>query len=111
MLWNKQTFLLATLALLMPTVAVANDIDVRAGDVRVNTYEDGSIYVESGQTKVEVPAYSSTEERWHPFGWVRLPWGLRCRSSNNSIYQRTTQTTESYNGVVRSRSFSSQSCE
>jgi hypothetical protein len=110
MLWNKLTFLLATLALLFPSVAIANEIDVRTGNVRVSTYQNGGVYVQSGKTKVEVPAYSTPQRRWNSLGWLRLPWGVSCRSSHNSVYQRTTQTSESHNGVVHRSSVSTQNC-
>lgn len=59
MLLRKIVLTIVTLALFMPTIAQANDIEVEAGNVRVITREDGAIKVDSGGTSVRVPATGS----------------------------------------------------
>lgn len=59
MLISKLT--LFTLALLFPftAAAMASDIDVKAGNVRVNTSVAGDIYIQSGPARVNVESSSS----------------------------------------------------
>lgn len=96
---------LATLLILLPTTAMANDIKVKAGNVEVNTYQDGSVYVNTGRTtaRVEPRRFS---RYWNPFRYWRLPWQSNCRHSS---YQSTTQSTSSGGKVIQSR-VSSHSC-
>ncbi len=52
---RKLTFMLATLVLLLPTVASANEIDVRSGKVRIIKTNSGQIYVETDRNSVNLP--------------------------------------------------------
>ncbi|MBE9171023.1 hypothetical protein IQ238_27070 [Pleurocapsales cyanobacterium LEGE 06147] len=106
---KQLTVLLATLAFLLPVAAIAKEIDVQTGNVRVSTYRDGSISVNSGQTQVELPPHNRSTWRWRPFRSFRTPWSVSCRNSNNSTYQKTTQTTQSGQRVVH-HSVSTHSC-
>ena len=104
---SKLTLLLATLAFMLPTVAIGSDIDVKTNNVRASTYSDGSVYVRTGNTRVHLPPRRSSV-RWYPWRFWRLPWRSNCQ---NSVYQRTTQTTQSGGKVVSSStSTSSHSC-
>ncbi len=96
---------LAALLILLPTTAMASEIEVKAGNVEVNTYRDGSVYVNTGRTiaRVEPRRFS---RYWNPFRYWRLPWQSSCR---NSSYQSTTQLTSSGGRVVQSK-VSSHSC-
>lgn len=106
---KQLTVLLATLAFLLPTTAIANEIDVQTGNVRVSTYRDGSISVNTGQSRVEVPPPNRSTWRWNRLRSLRTPWSASCRNSNNSTYQKTTQTTRSGQRVVH-HSVSTHSC-
>jgi hypothetical protein len=106
---KQLTVLLATLALLLPSAAIAKEIDVQTGNVRVSTYRDGSISVNSGHSSVEVPPPNRSRSRWNPLRSLRTPWSTSCRHSNNSTYQKTTQTTQSGQRVVH-HSVSTHSC-
>lgn len=106
---KQLTVLLATLAFLLPATAIAKEIDVQTGNVRVSTYRDGSISVNSGQNRVEVPSPNHSRSRWNPLRSFRTPWSVSCRNSNNSTYQKTTQTTQSGQRVIH-HSVSTHSC-
>jgi hypothetical protein len=106
---KQLTVLLATLALLLPAPAIAKEIDVQAGNVRVSTYRDGSISVNSGQSRVQVPPSNRSTWRWNRLRSFRTPWSVSCRNSGNSSYQKTTQTTQSGQRVVH-QSVSTHSC-
>ena len=104
---SKLTILLATLAFLLPTVAIGSDIDVKTNNVRASTHPDGSVYVQTGNTSVQLPRRRPSV-RWYPWRFWRLPWSRNCQ---NSVYQKTTQTTHSGGRVVSSStSTSSHSC-
>lgn len=101
---RKLIFLLAISAFLLPTIAKANEIEVRAGSVRVNTSRDGGIYVNSGRTNIIVPSIRSNPVN-------RLPNRNRYQSINCSRYrnsgyqqysQQSTQIYDSGRTVVQS---------
>ncbi|MGK7953361.1 MAG: hypothetical protein AB4368_32395 [Xenococcaceae cyanobacterium] len=107
MKFSRLTFLLAILAFLLPVSANGNGVDVQTGNVRVSTERDGSAYVRTGNTSLEVsPQHSSRP--WYSWQNWRLPWSRSCHSQ---VYQRTTQTTRSGERVIHSTtSTSSNNC-
>ncbi len=96
---------LFALMVLIPTTAMAGETRVKAGNVEVSTYRDGSVYVDTGRTTTQLPHHHSSKF-WNPFRYWRLPWQSKCR---NSSYQRTTQVTRSGSRVVQSN-VSTHSC-
>jgi hypothetical protein len=42
----------------LPTAAIANDVDVQVGNIRVNTGSDGEVYVESGRSNIDLDSSS-----------------------------------------------------
>jgi hypothetical protein len=100
------TLVLAGLLLFSPTTVLSREIDVRAGNVRASTRRDGSIYVNSGNTKVEVPARHSLS-RWYPWEFLRFPWRTNCQTISNRSHQRNTQVTNSGHSVVESSVYTS----
>ncbi len=105
---KKLIFLLITLAFLLPTTVNASDIDVKAGNVRVRTEQDGPISVNTGRNRVEVDKYNNRPVPWwQPWNyWNRHRSNRNCRSST---YQRSTQTTRT-NGHVQRSSISTNTC-
>ncbi len=104
---SKLTWLLAILAFLVPVSATGSGIDVQTGNVRASTNQDGSVYVRTGSTSVQVPP-RPTYNRWSFWRFWQQPWNRSCR---NEVYQKTTQTTRSGGRVVHSStSTSSHSC-
>lgn len=104
---SKLTFLLAVLAFLLPVPAMGNGVEVQTGNVRVSTNQDGSTYVRTGNTSIQVPP-SRSSQRWYSWQNWRLPWSRSCQ---NKVYQRTTQTTQSGGRVIHSStSTSSHNC-
>lgn len=107
MKFSKLTFLLAILALLLPVSVNANGVNVQTGNVRVSTDRDGSAYVRTGDTSIQVSPNRSSRP-WYSWQNWRLPWS---RSCHNQVYQRTTQTTQSGGRVIHSTtSTSSHNC-
>lgn len=107
MKFSQLTFLLATLAFLLPVPANANGVSVQTGNVRVSTERDGSAYVRTGNTSVQVSPHRSSQ-RWYSWQNWQFPWSRNCQ---NKAYQRTTQTTQSGGRVIHSStSTSSHNC-
>lgn len=108
MKFSKLTFLLAILALMLPFPATANSVNVQTDNVRVGTNKDGSTYVHTRDSSVQVPARSNSSNRWYYWQNWRFPWSRGCQ---NQVYQRTTQTTQSGGRVIHSStSNSSHNC-
>jgi hypothetical protein len=63
MIKRRLTLMAIALLFSLPTAAIANDINVRVGNVRVNTGSDGEVYVESGRTRVNLDSSSSDRYR------------------------------------------------
>ena len=109
MKFNKLTFLLVILALLLPVAAIGNNINVRTNNVRASTSRNGSVYVQTGNTGVQLPSRRSSFS-WYPWQFWRHSW-LRRSNCQNRVYQRNTQTMQSGGRVVSSNiSTSSTNC-
>ena len=107
---KKLILLLVTLAFyfLATTNANAGDIDVKAGNVRVRTEQNGNISVDTGRNEIEVNQRRRNSSPWWRswYYWDRQP---RSRNCNNSTYQRSTQTTR-VNGRGTTHSISTSTC-
>jgi hypothetical protein len=98
-------FLSMTIALYLPAIgiaaspwatAIARDIDVQAGDVRITTERDGD-------------KYFYTRRRWrrYPYSrsysdWNRYRRSINCSGRGSVVRQETTQTNRSGSTVTRS---------
>ncbi len=99
---KKLTLVLATLAFLLPTVANANEIDVRAGNVRIIKDSYGDIYVDTGATTINVP-----NERSPALDYQRRNYYRRTRSScyRGRVYsQQSTQVSRNGGTFVQQSS-------
>lgn len=84
--------------------AWAGDARVRTSNVEAVTRSDGSVYVNSGGTTVQVP---SRRRYWTPWRYWRLPWqnnvsnkhSYKCRHSS---HQSTSRITSSGSQIVQS---------
>ena len=107
-----------TIGIVLPSTVIATNDAVWAGEVKVNTpnieaitRSDGSVYLNSGGTTVQVP---SRRRYWTPWRSWRLPWQSysSTRSSPNcrhSSYQSTSHVTASGSKITQS-SVSSNLC-
>ncbi len=103
---KKLIFLLVILAFSFPTIAIAGDIDVNTGNVRVRTQQNGSISVNTGRNHIEVDqSRRNNNFWWKPWYY----WNRSRRNCNSSTYQRSTQTT-TVNGRTRTYSNSTTTC-
>lgn len=78
----------------LPLAAIAGNVDARSGDVRVSIRDDGSIYANTGETRVYVPS----DRRSSPSGY----WSCR-QGRGRWSYQRSTQRQITRNSVARTR--------
>jgi hypothetical protein len=102
---KRLTLMLAGFLLFLPAPVLSREIEVQAGSVRASTSRDGSIYVNTGNTNVEVPAYNSSS-RWYPTRFLRFPWRTTCQNRNSS-YHRNTQVSKSGQSVTESSVYTS----
>ena len=109
---------LVAAGLILPSTAVAfgnsalAEVKVKTNNVEAITRSDGSIYVDTGGTTLNVPQ-RDPRRYWNPFRYWSFPWqSLDNRSSDRqcrqSSYQSTHQTTQS--GTVQHSSYS-HSCD
>lgn len=108
---------LMMVGIILPTTAMAtsvsaHEVKVNTGNVEAITRSDGSTYINSGGTIVNVPS-SRSYRSWNPFRYWSLPWQsyknnnrtqTNCRQSS---YQ-STNTTPS--GKIVQSSSSRHSC-
>jgi hypothetical protein len=97
------TFLVA---MTLPAVG----LEVRAGDVVVETGADGGTYVDTGSTQVYIPSHS-----YYPNSRYRRSWRYRsspyssyCRSYGSTISRQQVRSSWSGRTVMRSSTYSSQ---
>ena len=114
---NKLIELMAV-GIILPTTAIANmpksvtahEVKVSTPNIQAITRSDGSTYVNSGGTVVDVPSRRSYRS-WNPFRYWSLPWrsykSNRHTNCRQSSYQ-STKTTAS--GRVVQSSSSRHSC-
>ena len=101
--------------LILPSTAIALGDSVLANEIRVKTpnvgaisRNDGSIYVNTGGTTLNVPRRNSRRS-WNPFRYWRLPWQSLSHDQEicrHSSYQSTQQTTQSGSRIVQQSSYS-----
>lgn len=104
------------MGVVIPSTVVATNDSVLAGEIKINTpnveavtRSDGSVYINSGDTKVQVP---SRRRSWTPWRSWRLPWQNYSSTRSNcrhSSYQSTSQVTSSSSRIVQS-SVTSKTC-
>ncbi len=97
---NKTIASIAIGAIIIPLVAIVvspktlAEVRVRTANVEAITRNDGSVYVNTGETTLKVPSRRSYRN-WNPLRYWN-PWRsnnfARCR---NGSYQSTKQTTRS----------------
>ncbi|MCC0177505.1 hypothetical protein I4641_11000 [Waterburya agarophytonicola K14] len=78
------------------------DVKVSTPNVEAITRSDGSVYVNSGGTTVQVPSH---RRYWTPWRYWRLPWqNLKSERSNcrQTSYQATTRITPSSSKIIQS---------
>jgi hypothetical protein len=109
MLCKKLSLLLAISAFWLSPIAEAREIDVRVGDVHIKTGSGGSTYINSGQTRLNVPSknrssipYYRTFERYNRY--------IPCCCGYSSIYQQQTTQTNGYSRTNVQRSVSNSKC-
>jgi ABC-type multidrug transport system ATPase subunit len=94
----KPIFLSVSLLLFLPNPAFAEDIEVRAGNVRVRTSEDGNINIETRKTHIYVPESPSFFEFLSPNRYLNTRQRSSCRGDRRISRQETTQITN--NGEI-----------
>ena len=111
---NKLIGLVAA-GLILPSTAIAfsdsvlAEVKVKTNNVEAITRSDGSVYVDTGGTTINVPR-RDTARYWNPFRYWSFPWQSRTnldRRTNNSqchqsSYQSTQQNTQSGHTVQHS---------
>ena len=97
-------FSLVAAGTIFADIAIAGGVRVSTDKVRATTHSNGSVYVNTNQTSVSVPAYRRT---WYPWQSWRTPWRSRCRQNG---YQSTTTQTSRGNGVVMRQSSTTSYC-
>jgi hypothetical protein len=103
---SKVTLSLIALSIIVPTSAIANNVQVRTNNIQATTQSNGSIYVNTGKTAISIPARNTHNNSiWYPWRYWRTPWqSNNCRQSS---YQQTTEVSNSGSQVVRHSSTSS----
>ena len=82
----------------------ANEVKVKTSNVEALTSKDGSIYLNSGGTVVQVPSRSNYRT-WYPWRYWHLPWGSNrnvrshCRYSSDQV---TSQVNHSGSSIIQS---------
>ena len=125
MLLRKIALILVTLAFFVPTAAIAGDIDVQAGNVRVTTDAGGKIKVNSGSTRLSVPSdrrqsiHNSRLRNTFRNSWnnphinkpvrVQSTSRISCGRGRSSSSYQSSQITSSNKRVVQ-RSVSTNTC-
>ncbi len=99
---RQLTLVLATLAFLSPTVVNAREVNVRAGNVSIQTNKYGDIHVDTDGTSIYVPDNNSSVSTAFPrrryYYWRRYRY-TNC-SGSSTYSQQSTQTTTTGRGTV-----------
>lgn len=115
--------LLVTSAFLLSGMSEANAIEIRAGNVEVNTRQDGGVFIDTGRTRLSLPSDRSRSyfdvyprsylyprsygsPRSYHYNRQNLNWSCSGRGTRSS--QQTTQITRSNRGIVSSQIQTSQ---
>lgn len=106
---------LVAVGLILPSTAIsfsdsvlANEVRVKTPNVEAVTRSDGSIYVDTGDTTLNVPRRHSSRY-WNPFRYWNFPWQRVTsdrKTCRHTTYQSTKQTTHSGNHTVQHSSYS-----
>ncbi|MCU0535614.1 MAG: hypothetical protein MUD14_17120 [Hydrococcus sp. Prado102] len=91
-------FLSMTIALCHPAIAIASEIDVQAGDVRITTDRDGDKYIYTRQRWRRYPYPRSH----YDYDWDRYRRSVSCSGRGSAVRQETTQINRSGRTVTRS---------
>lgn len=97
---NSVTITLVALSIIVPSAAIAGGVRVSTDKVRATTNSNGSVYVDTNKTSVNVPV----RRTWYPWHSWRAPWRGNCRQGG---YQSTTITTRGNHSVTRQSSTTS----
>ena len=100
---SKVAIGVVALSLMIPVSAIAGNVQVRTGNVRATTYNNGNIHVSTGKTSVSVPARRNSV--WYPWRYWRTPW--RSSTCRQSAYQQTSQVSNSGGRVTHHSSTTS----
>jgi hypothetical protein len=105
--------LLVTSALLLSATPEAEAMEVRAGNVEVNTGQDGSVFIDTGRTRLSLPAtryrsYVNVYPRPGSYQYNRPDFKFSCSGRGRRSSQQTTQITRSNRGIVSSQIYTSQ---
>jgi hypothetical protein len=111
MSFKQLSLFFGILTFLVSMTLPAVGLEVRAGDVIVETGTDGDTYVDTGSTQVYLPA-----QRYYPSSRYRRSWRYRrsypyssyCRSYGRTVSRQRVQTSWSGRTVMRSSTYSSQ---
>jgi hypothetical protein len=100
MFLKQLTILLAIVTIGFPAIASASEIDVRAGNVRINTDRDGDTYIYNRQRWRTYPRNRS-HYWWDRY--IRRQSNVSCSKGGNVVRQETTQVNRSGRTVTQSR--------
>jgi|GEM_PF-3625526 len=89
----KPILLSVSLILFVPNIAFAEDIEVRAGNVRVSTSEYGNTNIETRTTKISIPEISSFLQIFSPNRYLHTRQRSHCVGDRKVSRQETTQIT------------------
>lgn len=117
MLLKKLILLLATSAFCLPAIAEAGEIEIRSGNIRVNSGGDGEVYVNSRQDRRSLPRTSRINSRDNHYirQNIRVPGTYRegnyihqsisvsCSNGRTISRQQSTQTNRSGQTVVQTQ--------
>lgn len=98
------SIILPITAMTAESSVLANEVKVKTPNVEAFTNRDGSIYLNSNGTIVQVPSRSSYRS-WHPFRHWRLPWQSNRNVRSNcrySSYQATSHVTQTSSSIIQS---------
>ena len=116
---NKLIGLVAA-GLILPSMAIAKsnsvlaEVKVKTNNVEAITRSDGSVYVDTGGTTINVPR-RDTPKYWNPFRYWNFPWQSRTnldrRTSDSRCHQSSYQSShQTQSGQTVQRSSYSQGC-
>lgn len=89
----KPILLSVSLVLSVQHLAFADDIEVRAGNVRVSTSEYGNINIDTRKNHIYVPEIPSFLQFFSPNRYLNTRQRSSCRGDRKISRQETTQIT------------------
>ncbi|WP_139253777.1 hypothetical protein [Hydrococcus rivularis] len=100
MFLKQLTILLAIVTIGFPAIAIASEIDVRAGNVRITTERDGDTTI---HTRPRWRTYPRHRSHYWWDRYFRRQSNVGCSKGGNVVRQETTQVNRSGRTVTRSR--------